>query len=81
MANKDAEIHAQILARLEQDTNLTLQKVAEECNRLENFKHDNQKIEDRENCQMHAVCQETNKEREILKNLTFVIVEQITRIL
>lgn len=30
---------------------------------------------------MHAVCQETNKEREILKNLTFVVVEQMRRIL
>ena len=33
IVNKDTEIQAQILTSLEQDTNLTLQKVAEDCNR------------------------------------------------
>ena len=61
MVNKDAEIQVQILTRLEQDTNLTLQKVAKDYNIIENFCHDTQKIEGRENFQMHAVQKETNK--------------------
>ncbi|XP_029641312.1 uncharacterized protein LOC115216253 [Octopus sinensis] len=45
MANKDAEIHAQILTKLEQeDQNLSLHAVAEECQRIINLRQDVKKI-------------------------------------
>lgn len=48
MANKDAEIHARILAKLKlQDKNLTQQAEAEECQRIINLWQDVKKLEEK----------------------------------
>ena len=77
-ANKDAEIRTRILTSLDRDTNLTLRKVAEECNRIENFRHDTQKIEVREKI-LNALSTEINKVTEILKILNLFVEDQITK--
>ena len=43
---KDKEIRAKILAKLEQDPDITLQSVSEECLRIINWKHDSARIEE-----------------------------------
>ncbi|CAH8606257.1 unnamed protein product [Schistosoma rodhaini] len=41
----DADIRARILARIEQDPNISLQSVSEECQRMINLKHDTKLVE------------------------------------
>ncbi|CAI2737860.1 unnamed protein product, partial [Dicrocoelium dendriticum] len=41
----DADIRTRLLTRLEQDPDITLQKMAEECQRLINLKHDSRMVE------------------------------------
>nr|CAX83695.1 Gap-Pol polyprotein [Schistosoma japonicum] len=42
---QDAEIRTRLLTRLDQDPNITLRTLIDECKRLQNIKHDNQLIE------------------------------------
>ena len=46
-SNKDKVIWSKILTMLEQDTEITLQKVSEECQKLINIKQDNICIEEK----------------------------------
>ena len=46
-SNKDAEIRSRILTKLEMDSKLTLQKIAEECQHIENLKQDTARMEER----------------------------------
>ena len=41
---KDAEIRVRLLSELEQDSKLTLQNIAEECQRIINLRHDTVKL-------------------------------------
>ena len=50
MALKDKDIHSRILTIMEQDPEITLQKVTEECQRLINVKHDKTHIEEKISC-------------------------------
>ncbi|CAH8629424.1 unnamed protein product [Schistosoma rodhaini] len=42
---RDAEIRTRLLTRLDQDPNITLRTLTDECKRLQNIRHDNQLIE------------------------------------
>lgn len=42
---QDAEIRTRLLTRLDQDPNITLRTLTDECKRLQNIRHDNQLIE------------------------------------
>ena len=46
-SNKDKMIRSKILTMLEQDTEITLQKVSEECQKLINIRRDNICIEEK----------------------------------
>ena len=54
-ANKDVEIISRILAKLETDPKLTLQKIAEECQGIVNIKLDTTRIEERDILLVHKV--------------------------
>lgn len=56
-ATKDKEICSRILAIMEQDTEVTLQKVTEECQKLLNIKRDNISIEEKNFAQVKRVKQ------------------------
>ena len=56
-APKDSEIRSRLLSKLEQDPQLTVQKIAEECQRIVNLRHDNAKIEERDISHIHTVKQ------------------------
>ena len=47
-SNKDAEMTFIILTKLEMDSKLTLQKIAEECQRMTNLKQETTWIEERD---------------------------------
>ena len=47
-SNKDAEIRSRILTKLEIDSKLTLQKIADECQRMVNLEFDTARMEDRD---------------------------------
>ena len=55
-SNIDEDIWSQILAKLEQDPDIMLQKVTEECWRTVNLKHDNTRIKEKDTSKVHAVC-------------------------
>ena len=47
IAPKDKEIRSRILTIIEQDLNIAIQKVTEECQRLINIKTDNTQVEEK----------------------------------
>ena len=66
---KDKEIRSRILTIMEQDPNITLQKVTEECQRLINIKKDNTRIEEKCISRVQTVKQQKwikNKEQKFI---------------
>ena len=61
-SNKDKGIRSRILTMLEQDTEITLQKVSEECQKLINIRRDNICIEEKNVARINKVKRD-NKER------------------
>ena len=61
-SNKDKVIQSKILTMLEQDTEITFQKVSEECQKLINIRWDNICIEEKNVARMNKVNRD-NKER------------------
>ena len=53
-SNKDAEIWSKILTKLEMASKLTLQKIAEECQRMLNLKQDTARTEERDILQIYS---------------------------
>ena len=45
--SRGKDIRSKLLSKMEQDPNITLQKVMEEAQRIVNLKHDNTKIEEK----------------------------------
>lgn len=52
--DKDTEIHSHILTKLKQDPKLTLKKLAEEYQRILNWRHDTAKIQERDISQVQT---------------------------
>ena len=55
ISNKDRVIRSKILTMLEQDTEITLQKVSEECQKLINIRRDNICIEEKNVARINEV--------------------------
>ena len=49
------EIHSRLLSLIENDMNITLQKVTEECQKLINIKRENKSIKNKEVAQVQRV--------------------------
>ena len=60
-APKDKDIRSRILTIMEQDPNITLQRVTEECQRLINVKRDNSSIEEKNNIARVQYVRKKNK--------------------
>ena len=60
-SSKDKDIRSRILTKLEQGTEVTLQKVTEECQRMVNLKHDNTQIEEKDISHVHAIQSKTGR--------------------
>ena len=69
MAERDLEIRSRILSKLEVDLKLTLQVVAEECERIMNLKHDTVKIQERYVFQAQDVCQKLKDREKVISIL------------
>ena len=54
-ASRDKDIRSRILTKLEQDPDITLQKITEECQRILNVKHDNKQIEEKDISRVQVV--------------------------
>ena len=54
-ASYDKDICSRILNKMEQDPDITLQKIMEECHRMLNIKHNNFAIEEKDISRVHAV--------------------------
>ena len=54
-ASRDKDIRSRILNKLEQDPDITLQKITEECQRILNIKHDNKQIEEKDISRVQVV--------------------------
>jgi len=63
-APKDKDIRSRILTIMEQDPEITLQKVTEECQRLINVKRDNSHIEEKNISQVQRIKQRVPKSKE-----------------
>ena len=61
------EIHSRLLSRIENDTNITLNQVTEECLKMINIKWDNKSIENKEAAQIQRV-KKTKQVRRKIKN-------------
>lgn len=64
-ASKDSEIRARILTKLEQDPNLTLQAIVDECNRIVSMRHDSAKIEEKDVAQVRYARRDGSKNRHL----------------
>ena len=62
-SNKDAEIRSRILTKLEMDSKLTLQKIAEECQRMVNLKLDTARIDERDISQIYSIRPSKEKQK------------------
>ena len=56
---QDKDVRSRILSKMEQDPDITLQKITEEAQRIMNLKHDNTKIEEKDISQIKGVRQRT----------------------
>ena len=63
-SNKDKVIRSKILTMLEQDTEMTLQKVSEECQKLINIRWDNICIEEKNVARINKVKRDNKKRKE-----------------
>ena len=54
-SSSEKEIHTSLFAKLEQEQKITLQNLAEECQRLLNLRVDTAKIEERDISNIHAI--------------------------
>ena len=54
-SNKDTEIRSRILTKLEMDSKLTLQNIAEECRHMVNLKLASARTEEKDISQIHSV--------------------------
>ena len=69
-SSKDKDIRSRILTKLEQGSEVTLQKVTEECQRMVNLKHDNTQIEEKDISCVHAIRPKTGRAKENVKTPT-----------
>lgn len=63
-ARKDANKRSHILTKLEQDQKITLQAMAEECQRIITLRHDMNKTEEKDCSQIHSCRPEMDKKKE-----------------
>ena len=63
-SNKDKVIRSKILTMLEQDTEITLQKVLEECQKLINIRWDNIRIEEKNVARINKVKCDNKRRKE-----------------
>ncbi|XP_055523196.1 uncharacterized protein K02A2.6-like [Wyeomyia smithii] len=71
-AKSDAEIRARLLSKIEERTDVTLEQLSEECQRLHNLKHDNAMIERATSFdQIHTVKQNFERHRFRKRNADF----------
>ena len=69
-SSKDKDIRSRILTKLEQGSEVTLQKLTEECQRMGNLKHDNTQIEEKDIYRVHAIRPKTGRAKKNFKILT-----------
>ena len=60
---RDKDTRSRILTKLEQDPDITHQKLTEECQRIVNLKHDNTKIEEKDISQVHDLRLKVRQEK------------------
>ena len=65
-----AKIRSRILTKLEQGSEVTLQKVTEVCQRMVNLKHDNTQIEEKDISCVHAIRPKTGRAKKNVKTPT-----------
>ena len=70
-SSKDKNIRSRILTKLEQGSEVTLQKVTEECQKMVNLKHDNTQIEEKDISRVHAIQPKTGRTKKNLKTPTY----------
>ena len=70
-SSKDKDIRSRILTKLEQDSEINLQRITEECQRIMNLKHDNTEIEEKDISRVHFVRPKIGENKNIKKPKCF----------
>ena len=66
-ASCDKDIHSRMLNEMEQDPEITLQKITEECQHILNIKHNNFTIEEKDISCVHAVRPKLKSAKDYIK--------------
>ena len=76
-SSKDKDMRSQILTKFEQDSEINLHWITEECQRVMNLKHDNSQIEEKDISQVHFVRPRFGKNKNVKKLTCFGCGEKI----